>query len=119
MTTEAIKKVKIYITSIAGILASIYGVYEGYSAISHNIDEIVKDKVQHYSKPLINKRIKFTVDSMVSKRSNKIRIGLFIDMNDGRLKYKHTNQHVYRPFLDEQQDDYYFINDDNLSEWCK
>lgn len=118
MTAEDIKKVKIWITSFAGIIASIYGLYEGYSAISKNIDKVVKDKILHYSKPLVNQRIKQTVDSiMSSNKSNIIKIGLF---HDGKkLWYRHTNLEVYRPIYDDLDQRYYFINNNSIAEWCK
>ena len=149
MTAEAIKSLKIWITTGITIGGGIFASYEGYLKISENIDKAVKEKVEQYSKPIISRKIKSTLDSVMSARKvsfretlgkeigidkdevvhviadwynaekKEIKVGLYYNTDSKRLHYIDIDGEKYRPFPDDSLDAFYFIDHNHRTKWCK
>ena len=149
MTAEALKSLKIWITTGITIGGGIFASYEGYLKVSENIDKAVKEKVEQYSKPIINAKIKSTLDSVMSARQvsfretlgneigvakedvveviadwylserKEIKVGLYYNVESGRLHYIDVDGERYRPFPLDSLDAFYFIDHNHRRRWCK
>ncbi len=64
---------------------------------------------------------KFQKETMplIRKIKNEIDVGIKVNKNNGRMMYLHTNGHPYRAFKDSASGAYFFINDDDVVEYCK
>ncbi len=119
MTQEAVKNLKIWITTGSAIIGSLFAIYEAFTYIKDSMDETAKEKIEFWTLPVVKSEIKATLDSIYKNRKYSKSIGLRFFPDENKLKYIHTNGKEYRPFLDQQQDLYYFINEENIEEWCK
>ena len=141
-----LSKLKVTIGLIASILAGIWGAIEAYDKISEKIDETVKIKVEQHSGPLMNKKIKTAIDSIMSVKKTSFREALATEIGvdkteithliaewyrneygfytvglhggpDG-LYYIHTDGNKFRPIPD-SSGNYYFYNKNHITEWCR
>lgn len=76
-----------------------------FGKMYHWMDSV--QKFQRETMPLV-RDLKSTTD-----------VGLKVNKNNGRVMYMHLNGHPYRAFKDTVTGRYYFINDNNQSEYCK
>jgi len=77
MPEETISKIKMYAIGLASSLGAIYGGIQAYQGIKQSMDETAKEKLEHYTLPIvkmeINQAIKKTVDSIFSVRQVSFR----------------------------------------------
>jgi hypothetical protein len=119
MTQEAVKKLKVWAITVVTIAGGITGIYEAFILIKKSMNETGKKIIQEHTIPVVKAEIKATVDSIFKHRTKSKSVGIRYVPEEDKLIYIHTNGKTYRPFLDVQEDAYYFINDDDEPEWCK
>jgi hypothetical protein len=119
MTAEGLKQLKMWVIGLASVIGAGTAVYEFHIKTMENIKKFVHEESAPIAKEEAEKAIKATVDSIYSTTSKTIHVGLRYDPETGKVIYIHTNGKEYRAFLDMSNLDYYFINDNNESEWCK
>ena len=84
-----LSKLKITIGLIASILAGIWGSIEAYDKISEKIDESVRIKVEEHSGPLMNKKIKSAVDSIMKAKKTSFREALAVEIGVPKSEITH------------------------------
>jgi hypothetical protein len=119
MTAEGVKQLKIWLTSAGALIGSGIGLYEGFMYITESMDQTAKEKIEQFTLPVVQREIAFTVDSIFASRDNSFHVGLRVDPESKKVFYIHTNGIHYRAFFDSSHDKYYFINENNQTEWCK
>ena len=141
-----LSKLKITIGLIASILAGIWGSIEAYDKISEKIDESVRIKVEEHSGPLMNKKIKSAVDSIMKAKKTSFREALATEIgvpkteithvignwykseeglftvglhgDNSGLYYIHIDGTRHRPFPDSSSH-YYFYDENHKAQWCR
>lgn len=141
-----LSKLKVTIGLIASILAGVWGAIEAYDKISEKIDETVKIKIEEHSGPLMNKKIKMAVDSIMKAKKTSFREALASEIGvdksevthligdwykgekglytvglhgskDG-LYYIHVDGDKFRPIPD-SSGNYYFYDRNHITRWCR
>ncbi len=108
-----------WVIGVAGLAGSITALYNFHLNMMENIKEFVHKESAPIAHKVALREIKATVDSIYSVRENTIHVGLRYDPEAKKVRYTHTNGAMYRAFYDSAQDKWYFINDNNIPEWCK
>jgi len=142
-----VKEYKILIVSFLSLFGLTGGGLTTW--VMDSMDKTAANKIEQHTLPVVKREIYFVLDSMMKAKKTSFRqevgdkmgfekddvadsltywwrselgrynVGLFFEPIDGRIMYIHTNGRKYRAFFDDDQDGYYFINDDDESEWCK
>ena len=58
------------------------------------------------------------VNSLFKTDDGEVQVGFFIQEESKKLRFRHSDLQIYRPFFDEKSDRYFIILDDGTKIFC-